>query len=518
MKKTTILTPFYLLIFIFAIKGKAQETKKPMNIIFILADDLGWNDVTLYGNRTLYETPNIERLSHRGLTFTRAYAASPLCSPTRASILTGQTPARTGITSPVCHVKAVRTKASLNKNAKPGSKTINCVSATRLDTQLPTLGKLVKAKGYTTAHFGKWHLGREPYTPLEHGFDVDIPHWPGPGPAGSYVAPWKFPNFKENYPQEHIEDRMADEAVKWLRTVDKSKPFFMNYWQFSVHGPFNAKESLIEYYRNKVDLNEWQNSSTYAAMVHSLDQAVGNLLEELDRLGIADNTAIIFFSDNGGNQHSGVVDKLPSGEEYITTLTNNYPLRGGKATVYDGGVREPCIVVWPGITEPNTRTDEIIQSTDFYPTILNLIGAELPNNHTIDGKDITPILKGGTITREGIFTYFPSSAKVPNWLPPSVTVHKEDWKLIRLFHQGENGKHEYRLYNLKWDIGEKNNLSKKYPEKVTELDLLIENYLTDSKAVVPIPNPDFDPNQFTHLQYGEQIGGYKAVKKIGLPK
>jgi len=189
-------------------------------------------------------------------------------------------------------------------------------------------------------------------------------------------------------------------------------------------------------------------------------------------------------------------------------------LRGGKATVYEGGVREPCIVVWPGITEPNTRTDEIIQSTDFYPTILNLIGAQLPKNYAIDGKDITPILKGGNITREGIFTYFPSQAKVPNWLPPSVAVHAGDWKLIRLFHQGVNGKHEYRLYNLKWDIGEKNNLSKMYPEKVAELDLLIENHLTDANAVVPLPNPDFDPNQFIHLQYGEQIGGYKAVRKV----
>ena len=253
MKKKIILATICLLFFSFAIELQAQETEKPMNIIFILADDLGWNDVTLYGNRNLYETPNIERLSHRGLTFTRAYAASPLCSPTRASILTGQTAARNGITSPVCHVEAVHTKAYLNKNAKPGNKIIDCQSATRLDTQLPTLGKLIKAEGYSTAHFGKWHLGREPYTPFEHGFDMDIPHWPGPGPAGSYVAPWKFPDFKENYPQEHIEDRMADEAVKWLRAVDKEKPFFMNYWQFSVHAPFNAKESLIEYYRNKVE-------------------------------------------------------------------------------------------------------------------------------------------------------------------------------------------------------------------------------------------------------------------------
>jgi arylsulfatase A-like enzyme len=495
---------------------QTQKVPEKMNIIFILADDLGWNDVTIYGNKKLHETPNIERLAARGMTFTNAYAASPLCSPTRASILTGQTPARTGITNPGCHVKEVHTSALLEEKASPGSKIINCVSATRLRTDQPTLGKLLKAEGYTTAHFGKWHLGLEPYSPLEHGFDTDIPHWGGPGPAGSFVAPWKFPNFKENYPKEHIEDRMADEAVKWLHSIDSNKPFFMNYWQFSVHAPFNAKESLIEYYRTKVNLNELQNSSTYAAMVHSLDQAVGTLLEEVDRMGIADNTAIIFFSDNGGNQHSGVVDKLPSGEEYITTLTNNYPLRGGKACMYDGGIRVPCIVVWPGVTEPGSVSDKTIQSTDFYPTILNMIGANLPTKHTVDGVDISPVLKGGDIDREAIFTYFPHGPKIQNWLPPSVAVHSGNWKLIRLFHQGDKGEHEYLLYNIRWDIGEQNDLSKKFPEKVKQLDAMIERYLEESNAVVPLPNPNFDPAKYKQLQYGFQIGGYKATPQINI--
>ena len=507
--------PFLFFLVVLSLFGFTPEyEKQPMNVVFILADDLGWSDVTLYGNTDYYETPNLERLAARGLTFTRAYAASPLCSPTRASIMTGQTPARNGITSPGCHSANVELKATCPETSGPGNKAIITKSATRLNTELPTLVKLIKGKGYSTAHFGKWHLGHEPYSPLEHGFDVDIPHWPGPGPAGSFVAPWKFPDFKENYPNEHIEDRMADEAIDWLRSLDKDQPFYMNYWQFSVHAPFNAKQSLIKYYRTKTDLMDLQHSSTYAAMVHSLDQAVGRLLDEIERLGISDNTAIVFFSDNGGNMYNGIVDSLPSGKPYLTAPTNNRPLRGGKATMYEGGIRVPCIVVWPGITEPGTRTDAMIQSTDFYPTILKQLGISLPEGYVVDGLDITPVLAGKEMEREGIVTFFPHNPGVPDWLPPSVAMHSGDWKLIRLFHQGEDQKHDYRLYNLDWDIGETNNLAKQYPEKVQELDRLIEAHLKDAKAVVPMPNPAFDPDQYRPERIGVQAGGLKNAKKI----
>ncbi|MDP7636937.1 MAG: sulfatase-like hydrolase/transferase, partial [Phycisphaerae bacterium] len=238
----------------------ARDKTRPMNVIFILADDLGWSDTTLYGNTSLYKTPNIERLAKRGMTFTRAYSNSPLCSPTRASILTGQTPARHGSTAPAHHTKVVRMKASVRPSAPGSKKAIETNTVTRLDTAFPTLGKLMKTAGYKTAHFGKWHLGPEPYSPLQHGFDVDIPHHPGPGPAGSYVAPWRFRKFKANYPGEHIEDRMAAEATKWLKSVGKAKPFFMNYWQFSVHAPFDAKKKLIEKYRKEIDPKSPQKS------------------------------------------------------------------------------------------------------------------------------------------------------------------------------------------------------------------------------------------------------------------
>ena len=458
----------------------------PTNVIFILADDLGWADTTLYGQTHLYETPNLERLAERGMVFTRAYANSPLCSPTRASILTGQTPARHGSTAPQHHTNAVRMKPSVAKTAAPGNKALGTVSVTRLDTAYPTLGKQIQARGYRTAHFGKWHLGPEPFSPLEHGFDVDIPHHPGPGPAGSYVAPWKFKNFKANHPKEHIEDRMAEEAVKWIHSV-KDQSFYMNYWQFSVHAPFDAKEALIERYRKKVDSSVPQRCPTYAAMVHSLDDAVGALLDAVDAAGIADRTAIVFISDNGGNMYNLVEGVRP---------TSNRPLRGGKATIYEGGIRVPCVVVWPGVAQPGTRSDEIIQTSDFYPTILNRLQIPLPENHVVDGIDITPALKGGALDRECIITYFPHSPPVPDWLPPSMALHAGDWKLIRLFHQGENGAHDYRLYNLADDLGEKTNLAQERPDKVAQLDRMMERYIEEAGTVVPERNPGFDPSQY----------------------
>lgn len=460
------------------------ELSGKVNLIFILADDLGWSDTTLFGTTRFYQTPNLERLARRGVVFTRAYSASPLCSPTRASILTGMHPARVGITAPNCHLPQVVLRPTVRPAAAPTEKAVVVESATRLDTQYVTLAERLKAAGYATAFFGKWHLGREPYSPLEQGFDVDVPHWFGPGPAGSYVAPWKFPAFRERAPGEHIEDRMSDEAVAWLES-QKERPFFLNYWQFSVHAPFDAKRELIEKYRERVDLNSPQRCPTYAAMVQSLDENVGKLLDAVDRLGLSRNTAIIFFSDNGGNMYNQVEGTFP---------TSNAPLRGGKATVYEGGIRVPAVVVWPGITEPGTRSDALIQSTDFYPTILSLLGLPPTPNQAVDGKDITPALQGKNFDRGPIFTYFPHSPKVPDSLPPSAVVHRGDWKLIRVFFGGENGAHSYQLYNLKDDLGESRNVASERPDLVRELDNLITAFLNETGAVLPRANPRYDPN------------------------
>lgn len=473
----------------------APETP-PMNVVLILADDLGWSDTTLYGTTTLFETPNLERLAQRGMTFTHAYSASPLCSPTRASILTGRNPARLGLTNPNCHLPHITLEATPAPDAAPGRKATDLRGVSRLDTIYPTLGRQVKAAGYATAHFGKWHLGAPPYSPLEHGFDVDIPHWPGPGPGRSYLAPWSFDTLTENYPGEHIEDRMAEEAVKWMRSLPPDQPFYMNYWQFSVHGPWQAKQELIDYYRGKIDLTTLQNSPTYAAMVHSLDEAVGTLLDEIDRLGIADRTAIVFLSDNGGNIHSLVDGTVP---------TCNAPLRGGKATVFEGGIRVPGVIVWPGVTRPGTRSDARIQSTDLYPLIHNLLDIPLPPDYAIDGEDFTPALRGETWERSRpMITYFPHTVGVHDWLPPSMAVHSGDWKLVRLFFQGEKGAHRHLLYNLAEDIGETTNLVAAHPERVAAMDRFMEDYIRDAGVVVPIRNPAFDPAQYRPDEIGAQ--------------
>jgi len=465
----------------------ADNDEQP-NVIFILADDLGWSDCELYGTTTLYQTPNLLRLAERGMTFTRAYTNSPLCSPTRASIMTGQTPARHGSIRPQHHMEYERLKAAMEPSAPPGQKAVAPLTVNRLDTIFPTLVKLISKAGYATGHFGKWHLGREPYSALDHGFDVDIPHYWGPGPSGGFLAPWRFAEHLEGQqPGDHIEDRMAEEAVKWLGSIPEGKPFYMNYWQFSVHAPFDAKPELIEKYRELVDSSNAQRSATYAAMVESLDDAIGSLLDAVDEAGIAENTIIVFISDNGGNMYN----RIP--EDWNSFPTSNLPLRGGKATIYEGGIRVPCIVVWPGVTEPGSSSDEVIQTSDFYTTLLKGLGLGLPDNHAVDGIDIMPALEGENLDRHAIFNYFPYAPGVPDWLPLSMAVHSGDWKLIRLFHEGEDGAHGYRLYNLAEDIGERNNLAGENPDKVKELDMLMEAHLKDANAVVPLPNPDFDP-------------------------
>ncbi|QDU40895.1 Arylsulfatase precursor [Maioricimonas rarisocia] len=511
---------YSLTLLILLLTGRLQADERP-NVLFILADDLGWSDTTLYGTTTLYETPNIERLAARGMTFTRAYAASPLCSPTRASILTGLSPARIGITSPSCHLLQVRLEATPGNRAPPQFKAVPINSATRFDTRYHTLPEALKQAGYATGHFGKWHLGHEPYSPLEHGFDVDVPHWPGPGPAGSYVAPWKFPDFDPDTPNEHIEDRMAKEAVAFMQ-ANRDRPFFLNYWMFSVHAPFDAKRELIEKYRGQVDSNNPQRSPTYAAMIESMDDAVGTLLDALDRLGLSERTIIVFASDNGGNMYNEVDG---------TTPTSNAPLRGGKATMYEGGVRGPCVVVWPGEVEAGSRSDQVIQSSDFYPTLLEMLQIPPRDGQTFDGISILPALEGKDLEREAIFTYFPHAPRVPDWQPPAVSVHRGYWKLIRLFHGGEDGAHRWKLFNLQDDPGETKDLAAAMPDRVQELDALIEHFLVETDAVRPTPNPQFDPAQYRPEDEGRPrpkrdpgrraelppaVAGWRAVKDCRL--
>ncbi len=483
---------------VLASAGAAGAARRP-NVVLILADDLGWRDTSLYGSR-FYETPNIEALARRGMMFTNAYAANPLCSPTRASIMTGLYPCRIGITTPSCHVPQVILKQELPTSGPPTRKALVPRSVTRLKTEYHTLAEALKAAGYATGHFGKWHLGREPYDPFHQGFDVDFPHWPGPGPAGGYLAPWRFPNLRGK-PGEHIEDRVASEVVKFIE-ANKDRPFFVNYWCFSVHAPYDAKSALIEKYRKKADPNYPQRHPVMGAMVESLDQNVGRVVRAIDRLGLADKTIIIFFSDNGGVHW---VAPPRSGNTYDCPITSNWPLRGGKATIYEGGTREPFIVVWPGVVEPGSRSAQVVSSIDFYPTILEMLGLRPRPGQKFDGMSIVPSLRGGRLGREAIFCHFPHYVAINGNLPATY-VRKGKWKLIRFYADGPNQTDRFELYDLEADIGETNNLAPKMPEKVRELNALIERHLKETGAVVPKPNPRYNPNALATVS-GWRAGG-----------
>ena len=503
------LTILILTAFLFSLSsGQATTSPNRPNVILILADDLGWADTTLYGQTKLYETPNLERLAARGMTFNNAYSSHPLCSPTRSSILSGQNPARTGFTTPGGHTKEVLYEPVAKASGSPNQKSNVVKSSTRLDPSMPTLAVVLKNAGYETAHFGKWHLGDGPHSALKFGFDVDIPNYNGPGPGRTYLAPWTIPGL-EGEPGEHIEDRMAKEAVSWLKNRDRTKPFFMNYWQFSVHSPFGAKPELIDRYRSKIDRTSTQQSPTYAAMLHSMDDAIGTLLDAIDEEGITNETIILFTSDNGGNQHCGLEETDINGETYITPVTSNAPLLGGKGNIHDGGIRVPGIVVWPGITESGSRNDTRVQSTDLYPTILSMLKINPPANHPIDGVDFSVALGGEELERAPMFTYVPGYGNTPKWLPPSMAVHHGRWKLIRTFHHGKNGAHQFRLYDVENDIGEIKNLVAEQPETVQRLDALIDDFIAEVEAVVPTANPNFNPVQFDASKIGIQAGGLK---------
>jgi len=457
-----------------------------------MADDLGWRDIGVFGS-SYYQTPNIDALAKRGMIFTQAYTANATCSPTRASIMSGQYPARLGITMPMCHLPEVSLKESVARTAPSDAKCLDAVSATRLDTKIITLAEVLKAGGYVTGHFGKWHLGPEPYSPLEQGFDMDVPHTPSPGLPRGYLAPYGFGNFPEKS-GEHIEDRMAAEAVKFI-DANKEHPFFLNYWAFSVHSKYNAKPSLVERCRESMDETLPQHNPVYAAMVHSLDDAVGTLVKGLEGAGVMDKTLIVFFSDNGGVNWPAKVlnesaDDLAKTYEDIPS-TSNAPLRGGKATTYEGGTRVPCVVVWPGVVKPGTKTSAMIQSMDFYPTLAAAAGAKLPEHQIMDGRSFLPVLEGTAKSfRAEIFDFLPHHIPHTGQVP-AASVRQGDWKLIRFLHDGPAQAPRYELYNLQTDAGESRDVSAAHPDLVKKLDARIEDFLQETHAVVPGPNPAY---------------------------
>jgi len=487
----------------------ASDRKKKPNIIFFLVDDMGWMDSTVYGSR-YYDTPNMERLARRSMMFTDAYAANPLCSPTRASILTGKYPARLKITTPAGHLPPLPDQPLMPDKAPPRWKTICPRSRRFLPPEEYTIAEALRDAGYKTAHIGKWHLGVNPeHWPEVQGFDFSFHGAPDPGPR-SYFSPYLFRagTITDGPEGEYITDRVTDETLKFIE-ANRDGPFLLHLWHYSVHGPWGHKKKITERYVGKKDPRGKQGNPIMASMLWSVDESLGRILDKLDELGIADDTIIIFFSDNGGNTHSNgpfdsKVSKIKKGHprwawlqewrKYADSLppTNNYPLRGGKATIYEGGTREPLLICWPGVVKPGSKCSEVVSSIDFYPTMLEMAGVKPREGQIIDGVSIVPLLKQtGKLEREAIFCHFPHRLGRLN--APSTYVRKGDWKLIRFYETNEFFPNRYELYNLKDDIGETNNLADRMPDKVKELDALIDKFIADTGAIVPKPNPAYDP-------------------------
>jgi arylsulfatase A-like enzyme len=493
--------PIVLTAVIPASMAALHASERP-NVVLFLVDDMGWMDCGAYGSR-YYETPNIDKLAGRSMRFTHAYA-QPLCSPTRASLLSGQYPSRHGVTSAGGHVAPqAEGHDFLKDSAPPEVPMLMPESKHYLDPAQVTLAEALKGAGYRTAHIGKWHIGRnEPHWPERQGFDVAWHCHPDAGPPGDYFSPYLVkpnpvtnPKFKlgtitDGPKGEYIVDRQADEAARFI-AENKSGPFFLNLWCYGVHGPWGNKTEYTAAFANKKDPTGRQKNPIMASMLKSVDECLGRILDELEKQGIADNTVVIFMSDNGGNTISNPMSKGPMQlrEDWRKWAgkqppTNNAPLRDGKGTLYEGGIRVPLMWAWAGKIAPGGTSETIVGSIDIYPTLLDLLEISKPEKQHFDGVSYAKVLKGeGTLERDAYFTYFPHGKKA------GVTVHSGDFKLILRFGNPDTNE----LYNLHEDIGEDTDLAAKMPDKVRKLNALIDGFLKETGATYPRPNPAFKP-------------------------
>lgn len=486
-------------------EAQAGAASRP-NFVFFLVDDMGWMDSTPYGSQ-YYETPNFERLAARAVRFTDAYAASPLCSPTRASIMSGQYPCRFGLTSATGHQPPEPDHAAIADKAGPSQKVIYPYSRHFMPTDRVTIAETLRDAGYHTGHFGKWHLGlTEEYWPEAQGFEVSFHGAPDPGPP-SYFSPYGFAagTVTDGPPGEYIADRLTDEAIAFIKQ-SQGRPFFCNLWHYSVHGPWGHKEEYTKHFVGKLDPRGEQGNPIMASMLKSADDSLGRLLDTLDQLKLNDNTVFILFSDNGGNIHSNISEDgrfMRIGERHPRWAfkqdwlkyagdrppTSNAPLRGGKATIFEGGTREPLMICWPGVTQPGTVNHEVTSSVDFYPTLLDIAGLKPPSGYALDGVSLTPLLRGGKLNREAIFCHFPHSFGKRS--PAATYVRSGDWKLIRNEDPSDSFPEKFMLYNLRDDLGETTNLAAREPARMSALDALIDGFLARTGALVPKLNPAY---------------------------
>jgi len=469
MIKSTVLM-FSVLIFL---QGCNTEPRKP-NFIFFLVDDLGYSDVGCFGS-DYYETPNIDMVARDGMKFTSAYAGSSICSPTRASILTGKYAGRLHVTAPIPIISHKR--QANDGNITPLKDPDYCMN---LPLEEVTIAEALKPAGYASANIGKWHVCDEPeYFPEYQGFDLNVAG-DGHGATKNYFYPyynrWRM---TEGYPWlewhtlpdgvegEYLTDRLTVEALKFMEK-NKDRPFFLYLSHYAVHTPIQSKDSLIQKYsENPGDSLKGHFHPEYAAMIESVDHSMGAVQKKLEDLGLVDNTIIIFFSDNGGHRK----------------WTTNYPLRGHKADFYEGGIRVPLIVKWPGVTAAGSVSDEPVISNDLYPTMLEMADLPLMPEQHLDGLSLGPLLKEeGDLDRDALYWHFPHYASMCN------VIRYHDWKLI----ESLKGDGQLELFDLQNDIGEEHNLAAEKPDMVGKLQQMLARAREEMNVQMPEPNPAYN--------------------------
>ena len=440
------------------------ENVKP-NILLINVDDLGWKDLGYMGSK-YYETPNIDQLSAQGMIFTNGYAAAANCAPSRAALFSGMYSPRTG----------VYTVARSDRGKSEWRKLIPVENTLFIADSVKTVAEVLQQNGYKTCHVGKWHIGKDPRT---QGFDVNI----GGAEYGhpkSYFSPYHNRALKDGPEGEYLTDRLTNEAIAFLKTVKNDESFFMNFATYAVHAPWQPKPELKKKFEGKEAWNG-QHSAAYAAMIETLDTNIGRLMDYLKASGKFSNTFIVFASDNGG----------------VFQIPRQRPIRAGKGSYYEGGIRIPMFFVWPGKIKAGTTTSKPVCNIDFYPTFLDVAGIEPPKGKILDGISLLPALRGERLADRPLFWHFPIYLEHGNEetgdiyfrTRPGSVVQYQGWKLHEYFEDGH-----LELYNLGAEIDEKKNLDSTYPDKTREIHQMLEQWRMNTKAPVPEEvNPDYKP-------------------------
>jgi arylsulfatase A len=433
----------------------ASGNPTPLNIVLILVDDLGWTDLSCMGSK-FYETPHIDRLAAGGMKFTQAYSACTVCSPSRAAVLTGRYPARLHLTD------------WISGHVRPRAKLKVPEWTQHLEHGETTLAEALGARGYISASIGKWHLGGEAFHPETQGFKLNVGGY-FRGQPPSYFAPYKIPTLQEGPDGEFLTDREAAEAVAFIKS-NRDRPFFLYLPHYAVHTPIQAKKDAIARYQAKAIPGTGQSNATYASLIESVDESVGRITQTLEDLGLTERTLVIFTSDNGG----------------LLPITSNAPLRAGKGSAYEGGVRVPLIVRWPGVTEAGSVNASPVMSIDFFPTLMEAVGST-DSAGQVDGESLVPLLSSkGSLKRTNLFWHYPHYH--PGGATPYGAVRQGDTKLIEHYEDGH-----LEMFDLANDPGEKLNIANQFPAKRNALAALLGNWREQLNAQMPSTNPDFDP-------------------------